>query len=281
MSPRVVLITGCSSGIGKATAVAFHEAGWTVYASARRPETLADLAGLGVQTLALDVLDEDSMTAAVAAVHARYGVLDVLVNNAGYALQMPVEEATMEEVRRQFETNVFGLVRLTQLVLPGMRARHSGRIINVSSMGGRFTLPGGSMYHASKHAVEAISDALRLEVAPFGVKVVVVQPGPVRTEFGGTAVGGLTPSGIDGDTGPYADFKHRLAAAYASAYDGRRPGAASAPRRVAGVIVKASTVRSPRSRYLIGPVARAFVTSRRLLPDKAFDLLLKAGFPTP
>jgi NADP-dependent 3-hydroxy acid dehydrogenase YdfG len=176
MTSPTVLITGCSSGIGFATAQAFARGGATVFASARRPETLTSLTGEGVQTLALDVLEDDSMRAAVSEVEARCGAIDVLVNNAGYALQAPVEEANLDDVRRQFETNVFGLVRLTQLVLPAMRQQRSGRVINLSSMGGRFTFPGGGFYHATKHAVESLSDALRLELAPFGICVVVIEP---------------------------------------------------------------------------------------------------------
>ena len=277
---RTVLVTGSSSGIGRATAGRFVGAGWTVYATARRPEALADLAAAGAATLPLDVLDEDSMRFAVDRVTAEQGGVDVLVNNAGYGLQAPVEEAPMDEVRRQFETNVFGLVRLTQLVLPGMRAAGSGCIVNLSSMGGRFTFPGGGFYHATKHAVESLSDALRLEVASFGVRVVVVEPGPVLTEFGTTALGTLAGSDSVA-SGPYADFRARLARAYADAYSGENRLLASSPERVAAVIVRAATARRPRPRYVVGPVARVLVTSRRVLPDRAFDALVRSSFPTP
>ena len=214
------LVTGCSSGIGRAAALALHEAGFVVHATARRPETLADLAERGLTVLALDVTDEATMQSAVDRVVADHGAVGVLVNNAGYALQSTVEEAAMDDVRRQFETNVFGLTRLTQLVLPGMRAQRWGRIINIGSMGGRFTFPGGGFYHASKHAVEALSDALRLEVAPFGIAVSLVQPGPVQTAFGDAALDTLDVP----DDGPYAQFNAELAARYAQAYDedGRR-----------------------------------------------------------
>jgi NAD(P)-dependent dehydrogenase (short-subunit alcohol dehydrogenase family) len=280
MTSPTVLITGCSSGIGFATAQAFARGGATVFASARRPETLTSLTGEGVQTLALDVLEDDSMRAAVSEVEARCGAIDVLVNNAGYALQAPVEEANLDDVRRQFETNVFGLVRLTQLVLPAMRQQRSGRVINLSSMGGRFTFPGGGFYHATKHAVESLSDALRLELAPFGISVVVIEPGPVRTEFGTTAIGTLE-SPAAGGPGPYDDFMHRVAATYASTYAGRGHVFASSPERVASVIVSAAGARRPRARYVVGPVAHALVTSRRLLPDRAFDALIRAAFAAP
>ena len=182
-----VLITGCSSGIGQAAALALHEAGRTVVATARNPDTLSGLAARGLRTLALDVTDESSMRAAVDAA----GPIDVLVNNAGYGLYGTVEQLPMAEIRRQFETNFFGLVRLTQLVLPGMRAAGGGRILNVSSMGGRATLPGGAFYHASKYAVEALSDALRMEVARFGIHVVLIEPGPVRTPWNDVAAGSV------------------------------------------------------------------------------------------
>jgi len=161
---RAVLITGCSTGIGRATAEQLAARGWTVYATARRTESIRDLAGRGCKTLALDVCDEASMRAAVETVERAEGAVGVLVNNAGYGQEGAFEEVPMAEVRRQFETNVFGLVRLTQLVLPGMRRQGWGRIVNLSSMGGRLTLPGGAFYHATKYAVEAISDALRFEL---------------------------------------------------------------------------------------------------------------------
>ncbi len=172
--PEVVLITGCSSGIGEATARALLAAGHTVYATARKPETLTALAAAGCRTLALDVTDSAQLRSAVAQICDEAGGVDVLVNNAGYGQYGPIEQVPMAEVRRQFETNVFGLTELIQLVLPGMRKRKHGRIVNVSSMGGRTTLPGGGFYHASKYAVEALSDALRIEVKRFGIQVVLI-----------------------------------------------------------------------------------------------------------
>ena len=275
-STGTVLITGCSTGIGRAAVSRFAGAGWHVVATARRPDSIRELASGTVTTLPLDVCDEAGMQAAVAAVEQRHGGVDVLVNNAGYGLQTPVEEAVVADVRRQFETNVFGPVRLTQLVLPGMRERGRGRIVNLSSMGGRFTFPGGGFYHATKHAVEALSDALRLEVAGFGIQVVVIEPGPVLTEFGTTAV-----ATIDTDDGPYADFRQRLGQRLAEAYDGRRRNLASSADDVAKVIVKAASASRPRARYLVGPVAHALVGSRRVLPDRAFDALIRSQYPTP
>lgn len=252
-----------------------------MFATARRLEALSDLAAEGITTRALDVLDEQRMAVAVDEVLSRHGAVDVLVNNAGYGLQGPIEEADLTEVRRQFETNVFGLVRLTQLVLPAMRRQRFGRVVNLSSMGGRFTFPGGGFYHASKHAVESISDALRLEVAPFGVAVVLIEPGPVRTEFGATALGTIDDRAKTGDDGTYDDFKARLTATYASTYGGAARRLASAADRVAAVIVKAAESRRPRARYVVGPVAHTLLAGRRILPDRAFDAVVRSAFPTP
>src|SRR5690349_16474557 len=179
---KAVLITGCSTGIGRATAQHLANRGWTVYATARRVESIGDLQGC--RQLALDVTDEASMRAAVDTVVAEHGAVGVLINNAGYSQSGAVESVPMDEVRRQFETNVFGLVRMTQLALPGMREQHWGKVVNISSMGANFVFPGGGFYHATKYAVDAISDALRFEVRGFGVDVVIVQPGLIKTEFG-------------------------------------------------------------------------------------------------
>ncbi len=270
------LVTGCSTGIGRATALALADAGFTVYATARRPETLVELAEQSIRPLALDVTDEQSMVTAVHAVEAAHGRVSLLVNNAGYALQGPIEDTPLDAVRAQFETNVFGLVRLTQLVLPAMRAARHGRIVNIGSMGGRFTFPGGGYYHASKHAVEAISDALRLEVAPFGVQVSLVQPGPVSSAFGDTAV-----DTIEIGDGPYAAFRQQLADRYREAYDGSSSNLEVTPEKVAEVIVTAATAKRPRARYAVGLMAKTLITSRRLLPDQAWDGVIKNVWPTP
>lgn len=273
----VVLITGCSSGIGEATARRLLARGHTVYATARRPQTLSDLAAAGATTLALDVTDEESMVSAVKEVEAAHGAVGALVNNAGYGLQGPIEETPLEEVRRQLETNFFGLVRLTQLVLPAMRAATTGRIVNVSSMGGRLALPGGAFYHASKWAVEAYSDVLRLEAAPFGVKVSIIEPGPVITPWSEVAVSTIEEE----PTGPYAQFRSDLGSGLASYYEGPKARLASSADDVAKAISKAVESRHPRPRYLVGPVARAMVTSRRLLPDRLWDFSLRRSYPTP
>src|SRR5215207_4270467 len=208
MTSRTVLITGCSTGIGRACAQRLARAGHTVYATARRVESIDDLRGAGCRTLALDVTDEGSMKAAVEAVEAEQGAVGALVNNAGYSQSGAIETVSLDDLRRQFETNVFGLVRMCQLVLPGMRAQRGGRIVNLSSMGGRFTFPGGGYYHATKHAVEALSDALRFEVRGFGVDVIVIEPGLIRTRFGATAADSVAAAGA-GD--PYAGFDSAVA----------------------------------------------------------------------
>src|SRR3954454_9253201 len=211
MASRNVLITGCSTGIGHATAARLAGGAWTVYATARRPETLGDLAAAGCRTLALDVTDEASMRAAVDAVEGGVGVL---INNAGYSQSGALETLPMESVRRQFETNVFGALRLTQLVLPGMRAKGAGKVVMISSMGGRLTFPGGGAYHATKYAIEAMSDALRIEVRSFGIDVICVEPGLIRTEFGATAADSVEVSG------PYAKLNEAVARSTREVYTG-------------------------------------------------------------
>jgi NADP-dependent 3-hydroxy acid dehydrogenase YdfG len=277
---RTVLVTGCSSGIGHATAARLAGRGWTVYATARRPETLAGLAAAGCRTLALDVTDEGSMSAAVAAVEREAGGVEVLVNNAGYSQSGALEEVTLAQLRRQFETNVVGLLRMAQLVLPGMRARRWGRIVNVGSMGGRLTFPGGGAYHATKYAVEALSDALRFEVAGFGIGVVLIEPGLIRSSFGTTAVGSMEAL-PEGD-GPYAAFSSAVAATTAGAYAGLMGRVLGAkPDAVARIIERAVTSRQPRARYVVTAGARLMISLRAVLPDRAFDALLARRFPRP
>jgi NAD(P)-dependent dehydrogenase (short-subunit alcohol dehydrogenase family) len=274
--PQVVLITGCSTGIGRATAERLARAGHTVYATARRPESIEDLKESGCRTLALDVTSEESMSAAVAAVEEAEGGIGALVNNAGYSQNGAVETVPLADVRAQFETNVFGLLRMCQLVLPGMRRRGEGRIVNMSSMGGRLTLPGGGIYHATKHAVEAISDAMRFEVSGFGVHVVVIEPGIIRSSFGETAAGSVSAR-----DGPYAEFNAAVAEANATASDGPLGKLGGEPDDVAKVIEAAIAARRPRSRYRVTASARVLLTQRRLLPDRAWDRVMSAAFRRP
>ena len=279
--PGPVLITGCSSGIGRAAALSLHNAGFTVYATARRTETLTELSDRGLRTLALDVTDEQSMTTAVAAVEADAGAVAVLINNAGYGLYGPVEQLPMAEIRRQFETNFFGLVRLTQLVLPGMRRRGRGRILNVSSMGGRITLPGGAFYHASKYAVEALSDALRMEVAQFGIDVVLIEPGPVKTPWNDVAAGSLSTAGAAANGDAYREYKAAVGASFGRVQGGLFGRLGSTPEDIAKVITQAVTARRPRARYLINPVAKSLVAMNRVLPARAYDSMLRRQYGLP
>jgi NAD(P)-dependent dehydrogenase (short-subunit alcohol dehydrogenase family) len=276
---EAVLITGCSTGIGRATAEHLASKGWTVYATARRPETIADLQAKGCRTLALDVTDEESMRAAVSQVEEAEGAVGVLVNNAGYSQSGAVESVNLGDVRAQFETNVFGLIRMCQLVLPGMRRQGWGKIVNVSSMGGKMTFPGGGIYHGTKHAVEAISDALRFEVRGFGVDVVVIEPGLIRTQFGEAAVNSIE-SGTAGD-GPYAEFNAAVAKMTAGAYDGPLSKLGGGPETVARKIEKAISRRRPRTRYPVTASARMIMGIHTVLPDRGWDAFNASNFPRP
>ncbi|WP_156723583.1 SDR family NAD(P)-dependent oxidoreductase [Streptomyces apocyni] len=281
-APPSVLITGCSSGIGRACALRMHRSGMTVYATARRPKTLKPLADEGIRTLRLDVTDEESMREAVDTVEAAHGAVGVLVNSAGYALSGVVEEAGLDDMRRQFETNVFGLARLSQLVLPAMRAARSGTIVNVSSIFGRYAVPGGGVYQASKHAVEALSDALRLETAAFGVRVALIEPGPVRTtEFGATYIANFKPVSED-----YAEFRSRTAEYFDAIYTGSRRTLAGTfaiqADDVARTVERVARSPRPRARYPVGFLAHSTLALRRLAPDVVFDnLFVRRAFPVP
>lgn len=277
---RAALVTGCSSGIGRATAERLARAGWTVYATARRVEAIADLEAAGCRPLALDVDDETSMRAAVEAIEAEHGAVGVLINNAGYSQSGAIESVAIEDVRRQFETNVFGLVRLTQLVLPKMRAQRWGKIVNVSSMGANFTFPGGGFYHATKYAVEAISDALRFEVKGFGIDVVIIQPGIIKTGFGDAAVASL--DGAQAGDGPYDAFNARVAQATTDAYEkGPLARLGGDPDAVAKAIEKAITTRRPKIRYRVTPSAHLLIGQRALMTDRMWDGFLRSQFPQP
>ncbi|HEY4456607.1 MAG TPA: SDR family NAD(P)-dependent oxidoreductase [Pseudonocardiaceae bacterium] len=269
-----VLITGCSSGIGHAIARAALKAGLPTYATARKPETIADLAEAGARVLALDVTDETSRQQAIAQVEAEHGAVGALINNAGYAQAGPVEEVPLDAVRAQFETNVFGLVRLCQLALPGMRARGSGTIVNLGSAGGLMAFPGSSAYDMTKWSLEALSDALRAEVRRFGVRVVLLEPGGVPTNFA-TVQANTWP---DSSNGPYAAFArnhHERMARYAN--EGA-PGM-STPDKVAAITLKAVQAKNPRARYKIGMPPRVMPLLYRTLPNRTWDALVARLFP--
>lgn len=274
---KAVLITGCSTGIGRATAEHLAAKGHTVYATARKLDAIADLEAKGCRLLALDVTDEASMQAAVDRVVADEGAVGVLVNNAGYSQSGALETLDMDDVRRQFETNVFGLLRMSQLALPGMRDQGWGRIVNISSMGANFVFPGGGIYHATKYAVDAMSDALRFESKGFGVDVVIIQPGLITTEFGDTAAA-ATPT-VQG--GPYGHFNAAVAKATLDAYDGPMAKLGAGPEAVAKVVERAITARRPRTRYRVTASAKVLLNLRRLMTDRMWDRMVKGQFPQP
>jgi NAD(P)-dependent dehydrogenase (short-subunit alcohol dehydrogenase family) len=258
-SPKTALITGASSGIGEAAALQLAELGYTVYAGARRVERMSDLADRGIRTRTVDVTDDASMVALVEAILGETGRVDVLVNNAGYGLYGALEDVPIEEARRQFDVNLFGLARLTQLVLPQMRAQRDGYIVNVSSMGGKI-------------AVEGLSDSLRVEVAEFGIKVVIIQPGPIRSEWSGIAADQLEATSA---STPYTR-QAKMVGAGLRAVDHMR--LASGPEVVAEAIAKAVQSPKPRTRYIVGSGARPMLLAERILPDRGFDKFIQMGY---
>lgn len=265
---RVALVTGASSGIGEAIARRLLAGGWTVYAGARRVDRMSTLAREGARLLALDVTDDASMVAAVEAILADTGRIDALVNNAGYGSYGAMEDVPLAEGRRQFEVNVFGLARLMQLVAPHMRQQRSGRILNVASMGGKIHEPMGSWYHATKFAVEGMSDCVRMELEPFGVDVVVIEPGAIQSEWNAIARESLLRT--SGSTA-YAE-QARISAGLLAGAD---KDTASPPTVVADSVWQAVTARKPKTRYLMGGGAKLLVGLRWLLSDRAFDRVMK------
>lgn len=259
--PQSVLVTGASSGIGAATVRAFLAAGWNVAASMRAPDRSPfEPASPGLAVLPMDVTDAASIASGVAAAEARFGTIDVLVNNAGYALLGPLEGLTADRLRREIETNLVGLVAVTQRVLPGMRARRSGTIINIASIGGRMAFPFTAAYHATKFAVEGLSESMRFELKPHGIRVRIVEPGPIRTNF----------------LGGSADWVEHPAYARELAGFRRMSEALNAtlppPERVAAVILRAAGDRSDRLRY---PAATGpYPLLHRLLPDAIWRRLI-------
>ncbi|GAA4688158.1 oxidoreductase [Streptomyces chumphonensis] len=265
---RTALVTGASSGIGKETARKLLERGYTVYAVARRVDRMADLEKLGAVTLGMDITRDADVRSVVDRVTAEHGGVDVLVNNAGFGLYGAIEDTTVDDARYQFEVNLFGLARLTQLLLPHMRERGRGKIVNISSIGGKVYTPLGGWYHATKHALEGWSDTLRLEVSPFGVDVIVIEPGVIETEFGDVLT---EPMLRRSGSSAYAGLARRVAAASRANY---APGKGTSAARLAEVIVGAVAARRPRTRYVAGRYARPILTLRRWLSDRAFDRLV-------
>ena len=278
---KIILLTGASSGIGRETALCLARQGHRVYGAARRVEQLQELAPVGVLPLHLDVTDEDSCRAAVRLVIEAEGRIDILINNAGYGHFGAVEDVPLDEARRQLEVNLFGLARLTRLVLPHMRQLHSGRIVNVSSIGGHFTSYLGAWYHVSKYAVEAFSDALRMELRPFGINVVLIEPSSIRTDWGSIAADHLEAvsrpiasesNPMDGHTGAYEGESRRTAAFIRRLWSSNL---ISGPRAVSAAISSAVNARRPSARYVPGRFGTTLILLHRLLPTRLFDYLMQ------
>ena len=275
MSNKVALVTGGSSGIGEATALRLQELGYTTYAAARRVERMEHLTTSGIRPLAMDVTDDESMQSGVEQILAEEGRIDVLVNAAGYGSYGALEDVPLSEARNQVEVNLFGAARLTQLVLPRMRDQRSGTIVNITSMGGKIYTPLGAWYHATKHALEALSDCLRMELKSFGIDVVVIEPGAIRTEFNGIAEEKVRA--VSG-TGPYAPQGNALADTIASESTRRR---SSPPELIAKTIGKAVTARRPKTRYAVGYGAKPMIFLHDVLPDRAFDAFIRRAVRMP
>lgn len=267
----VVLVTGASAGIGKATVKELAGRGYVVYAAARRVEKMTDLEGIRANVICMDVTDDASMVRGVEQIAREHGGVDVLINNAGYGSYGAIEDVEMAEAKRQFEVNVFGLARLSQLVLPYMRANRFGKIVNITSMGGKIYTPLGGWYHATKFAVEALSDCLRFETKQFGIDVIVVEPGAIKTEWGGIATDGMMKTS---GQGAYGQLASKTAKMFASSYENKN---ASEPTVIADVILKAITAKKPKTRYVAGYMAKPFLFLRKVLSDKMFDKLLASS----
>ena len=272
---QIALVTGASSGIGEATALELAAAGYTVYAAARRTERMEHLKTSGIRPISMDVTDDASLIAGVDKIIAETGRVDVLVNNAGYGSYGALEDVPMEEARYQFDVNVFGAARLTQLVLPHMRAQRSGKIVNITSMGGKIHTPLGAWYHATKFALEALSDCLRMELKPFGIDVIIIEPGGIKTEWSGIAADKVRAVSSDG---PYAPQGNAVANSLTSESTQKR---SSPPALIGRTIRKAVQARKPKTRYAVGFGAKPMILMHDVLPDRAFDAMIRraAGVP--
>ena len=269
MDRKVILITGASSGIGYEAAQRLARQGHKVYGAARRVELMEPLREAGVVPLKMDMTDEDSMAGAVRSIIDAEGRIDVLVNNAGYGYLGAIENVPMDEARKQMEVNIFGLAGLTRLVLPHMRERHSGRIINISSIAGRAVVLFGGWYNVSKYAVEALSDALRIELKPFGIKVSVIEPSGIKTDWGIIAADNLEKSSRGS---AYEGPALRMAGTFRMAYTSN---ILSPSWKVARAIARAANARRPRVRYHVGAGAGLFVVLHTILPARWWDAIVR------
>ena len=272
MTQKVVLVTGASAGMGREAALLLAEQGHTVYAAARRLDRMEDLKAKGIRPLKMDITKDDDNRRVVDQIISEQGRIDALINNAGFGLYGPIEEVDMDRARYQFDVNIFGLASLTQMIIPHMRTRRSGRIINVSSVGGKIYTPLGAWYHATKHALEGWSDCLRMELRPFNIDVVIIEPGLIRTEFADVATSGLSPDSLAGS--PYKPTLDAYLQMLKSPGMDRR---ATHPRVLAAVMAKAVNARRPRTRYVKGFMGGTVLFLRRLLSDRAYDRML-TGF---
>lgn len=262
----VVLITGASSGMGKDFALHLIKLGCTVYGAARRVEKMKDLETAGGHVLEMDVTNDQMIVEGVDRIIAERGRIDVLINNAGYGSYGAIEDVPIEEARRQFEVNVFGLARITQLVLPHMRKQRFGRIINIGSIGGKIYTPLGGWYHATKHALEGFTDCLRFETEPFGIDVVLIEPGGIETEWGDIAL--ESAKECSGNTA-YAD----LVAGFTRLYE--RVGKQAPPSVITDLVIQAIQAKQPKTRYSAGTLAHTTPFLRRILSDRTYDRILR------
>ena len=265
---KVALVTGASSGMGKEIAKQLLQDGLTVVAVARRLEKMTDLQELGAHTIRMDITVEEDVQNAINEINTTFGGVDVLVNNAGFGLYGAIEDLTIDQARYQFDVNIFGLAQVTQLVLPYMREKRAGTIINISSMGGRIYTPLGAWYHASKHALEGWSDCLRIELAPFDINVVVVQPGAIRTAFGDVLTEPMLKAS---GSGPYAELAQTVAKATSESYES---GGGSDPAVITNIVSKAVKARRPKTRYAAGQYAHSMMFMRKWFSDRLFDRIL-------
>lgn len=273
MSSKVILITGASSGIGLETALLFLKDGFKVYACARRLEQMEIIRQKGGELVSLDVTSEESMKQCVNYILEKEGHIDILINNAGYGACGSIEDIPMEEVKHQYEVNVFGLGRMIQLVLPSMRKQKSGKIINISSMGGRFTSPYAGWYHSTKYAVESISDALRMEVKPWNIGVILIEPGMIQTNWG--VIAGNNIRKYSGKSA-YKEQAKNATEYYEKRYNNAQ-GNLSDPKVIAQTIHKAALSRHPKTRYLAGKYSFMFIFMKKILSDKLFQALCCAS----
>jgi len=269
MTKKIALVTGASSGIGSSTALELHAKGFTVYGAARRTDKMRNLKTVGIHVVELDVTDEDSMVTCIERILEKEGRIDVLINNAGYGSYGAIEDVPLEEARRQLDVNLFGLARMTQLVLPSMRRNQFGKIVNISSMGGKVYTPFGGWYHATKFAVEAFSDCLRMEVAPFGIDVIVVEPGGIKTDWGIIAADHLKETSAQG---AYKAKAYSASDSMRKMYSGNL---LSKPELIAKTISKSVMARKPKTRYLVGSAAKPSVFLKRIVSDRTFDRIIQ------